>query len=372
MRTNTQSANRPAVSAVVPCRNELAHIENCLRSLLEQEEPPGGFEVVVVDGMSEDGTREILQRLAMGKPRVRLVDNPARITPCAMNLGIAAAQGEWIAIMGSHNRYASDYLIRCLEAARATGADNVGGSMFTEGENFVQRAIAAAHHSPFSVGGARWHKPDYEGPAETVFGGFYKRKALERIGLFDEELVRNQDDELNLRLIRAGGKIWQTPRAKSWHRPRGSLGALFRQYMQYGYWKVRIIQKHKRPASWRHLVPAGFLVTLAVLAGLSCIGPLVSRLYSLPVELWRWPAFLGLLLGGTYLSAVVVASAVTAQSGGWRLFPILPLVFACYHFGYGYGFLRGLLDFVVRKTRPGPEFVQVTRAVSQPQRSGRR
>lgn len=230
-----------------------------MRSILAQHRPPGDFEIIVADGMSEDGTAEILGRLAQENPRLRVIDNPSQTTPCGMNIGIREAQGDYIAIMGAHNRYAPDYLCESVKVLEETQADNVGGAMICEAKSWMQRTIAAAHHSSFSVGGARWHDPDYEGPADTVFGGVYNREVFDRIGLFDEEFVRNQDDEFNLRLTRSGGKIWQSPRIKSWYCPRGSLAALFWQYRQYGYWKVRVIQKHRTPASLRQLVPGGFV-----------------------------------------------------------------------------------------------------------------
>ncbi len=360
----------PAVSAVVPCRNEAVHIQGCLLSLLQQDEPAGGFEIIVADGMSDDGTREILQKLAAADTRLRMVDNPGRITPCGMNCGIRASRGRWIAIMGSHNRYAPDYLVRCLEAARQTGADNVGGLMLSEGKGLRQRAIAAAHHSFFSVGGARWHNLEYEGPADTVFGGFYKRDVFDQLGLFDEELARNQDDELNLRLARAGGKIWQSARIKSFYSPRDSLSALFRQYAQYGYWKVRVVQKHTLPASWRHLVPGVFLVALVGLFGFSAFSFILSALrHNLAIAVSNVSfqlsalGFLGIFLA--YLLAVLVASAQTASRAEWKLLPLLPPVFACYHFGYGYGFLRGIWDFMVRRKGPRQQFVQLTRTAPQ-------
>ena len=359
----------PAVSAVLLCRNEVGVIEECLRSLLAQVPPPGGFEILVVDGMSDDGTRVVLQRLAAEHPAIRIVDNRRQITPCGMNLGIRSARGKWIAILGSHNRYAEDYLCQCHEVAIQTGSDNVGGSMYCEGIAWVQRAIAAAHHSPFAVGGARWHNPDYEGPADTVFGGFYRREVFERIGLFDESLVRNQDDELNLRLARAGGRIWHSPKIRSWYRPRGSLSALFRQYMQYGYWKVRVIQKHKLPASWRHLVPGGFVLTLLLLLSLSIVALLFSVCLHgttdhrpLTTDLYRLPARLLLGVLALYSFLVSVASIATAARSEWKLLPVLPLVFGCYHFGYGWGFLRGVLDFVVLRRGAGVAFTRVTRA----------
>ena len=359
MEAPSRSAEAPAVSVVVPCRNEVDHIETCLRSILQQEEPQGGFEIVIVDGMSDDGTRAVLTRMAAEHGKLRLVDNPLRITPCGMNCGIRAARGRWVARMDAHSRYAPDYLVRCLEVTEATGADNVGGSVVSEGDAPIQRAIAAAHHSAFSVGGARWHNPDYEGPADTVFGGFYNRELFERIGPFDEELVRNQDDELNLRLTRAGGKIWQSPKIKSWYRPRKSLLALFRQYTQYGYWKVRVIQKHKLPASWRHLVPGAFLLTVFVL--LLALVP-----FALTFGIWPLPSVPLLCALGGYGLGLIAASVYTASKTDWRLLPLLPLVFPCYHFGYGYGFWRGIWDFVIRRRRPAEQFGKLTRQASQP------
>jgi glycosyltransferase involved in cell wall biosynthesis len=355
----------PLVSAVVPCRNEIGHIRECVESLLRQEAVVGGFEIIVADGMSDDGTREALDELVLRHPQLRVVDNPRRITPCGMNAGILAARGQWIAILGSHSRYAPDYLACCLEVARETGADNVGGAMRCEGRGIVQCAIAAAHHSPFAVGGAAWHNPQHDGPADTVFGGFYRRAIFDRIGLFDETLIRNQDDELNLRLCRSGGRIWHSPRIRSWYSPRASIRALFRQYYQYGYWKVRVIQKHRLPASWRHLIPGLFVLIVGLLSVSSLViwGFAATQTESdqgtrgvLAVLL----SLLGVTLG-TYLLTVIVASAVTASRTRERVFAVLPAVFPCYHFGYGMGFLAGLWDFILRRKGPRQCVVTLTR-----------
>ncbi len=172
------------------------------------------------------------------------------------------------------------------------------------------------------------------------------------MGHFDEELVRNQDDEFNLRLTRAGGLIWQSPRIRSWYQPRTSLSALFRQYVQYGYWKVRVIQKHKLPASFRHLVPALFLMTLTALT--------LAAPFS-KAALYAWGGLVGLYLVGT-----ILASVRTARRGGIELLPILPAVFWCYHFGYGYGFLRGLWGWIIRGTSPSADLTRLTRTSPVP------
>lgn len=318
-----------------------------MRSILAQEPPAGGFEVIVVDGMSDDGTRDVLARLAAEHPNLRVVDNPERITPSAMNRGIGEARGRYVAIMGAHNRYPPDYLSVALEVATETGADNVGGAVVAEGTTRLERAIAAAHHSPFAVGGARWHDVEYDGPADTVFGGFYRREVFDRIGGFDEELVRNQDDELNLRLVRAGGRIWKSRRIRSWYRSRRTLRDLWRQYRQYGYWKVRVIQKHRLPASIRHLVPAGFVGTVILL----CAGATVSPASGL--------ALAGVL--GTYAAASLLAAVGCARRHGWDLLPVLPGVFACYHVAYGVGFLVGLWDFALWRRGARDDYTTLTR-----------
>jgi succinoglycan biosynthesis protein ExoA len=340
-----------SVSVVVPCYNERDHIKACVRSVLAQEPPDGGFEVIVADGMSNDGTRDILMCLAREDPRMRVIDNPGRIVSTGLNAAICVAQGTVIIRMDVHTNYAPDYVRQCVSVLQETGADNVGGPWVAWGDAYMSRAIAAAFQSPFAAGGARGHHPEYEGIVDTVYLGCWPRKIFDRVGFFDEELVRNQDDEFNLRLSRAGGKVWQSPRIKSWYRPRRSLRALVRQYMQYGYWKVRVIQKHKLPASARHLIPVCFVLALLVL-------PVISPWWSLAA--WGW---LGMV--GIYGLSSLAASLLTAARQEWKLFPLLPLVFACYHLAYGCGFLLGIWDFVMRRKGPGNTFTKLTRTAAR-------
>lgn len=344
--------NEPAVSVIVPCRNEAPVIRDVVHSILSQQSPPGGFEVIVADGMSDDGTREILEEIAAEDDRLIIADNPRRITPSALNAGIEAARGDVIIRMDAHTQYAPDYILRCLDVLSETNADNVGGPWVAKGEGYISRAIAAAFQSPFAVGGAGSHDAQREGEVDSVYLGCWKKEAFEKFGLFDEEFIRNQDDELNLRILRGGGKIWQSPRIQSTYRPRDSLGGLFRQYRQYGYWKVRVIRKHKIPASIRHLVPAAFVT-----------GTLTGWLGFL-IHPWIGYAYLGIL--ALYaLMTLAFSFRASLKANDFSILPVLPLVFFLFHAGYGIGFLLGLFDALFRGNTTRKSMNQLTRTSSE-------
>ncbi len=337
------------VSVIVPCRNEAAHIDAFLDSALAQQLPADlSLQIVVADGASDDGTRERLAERVQHEPRLKLIDNPARITSAALNRAIAAADGEVIVRMDVHTVYAHDYVAQCVRVLEETGATCVGGAWKPVGSGWPQAAIALAFQSRFGSGGAASRRSDYSGEVDTVYLGAWRRDELLRLGGFDEALVRNQDDELNLRITRGGGRVWQSAAIRSEYAPRASFAALFRQFHQYGYWKVPVIRKHRLPASPRHLVPFAFVALLALLA--------------LATFVWR-PA-------GVVLAGVVAAYAAAALSQAalialpWRQ-PVETLgvawAFACMHVGYGLGFGRALLDVVVLRRAPGDAATRLTR-----------
>lgn len=349
----------PSFSVIVPARNEHKAIVPFLESVLAQEVGDLPFEVLVADGASNDGTREILDRYAHSHPVVRVLDNPERFTSSGLNRAISAARGNIILRMDCHTRYRPDYIAECLRVLEETGADNVGGAARVQPQNLRERMFAAAYRHPFSCGGARFHDEEYEGPCDTVPYGCWRRETLARLGLFDEALIRNQDDELNLRTIRAGGRIWQSRRIVSWYSPRQSLTSLFRQYLQYGYWKVAVIRKHHLPASWRHLIPGLFVAALMLLP----IAALASFLLKFPsattVLIASWIATVG-----TYALASLGASALAVRREGWAVAALLPVMFAVYHLAYGTGFLAGLFAFLrpARATHPvSGRFADLTR-----------
>ncbi len=348
------------VSIIVPCRNEVRSIGGFLESLLAQDMSGLTWEAIIVDGMSGDGTREVVEPYRRRYPTIKLIDNPTQIVSTALNAAIQASNGEVIIRMDAHSEYAPDYVQCCVRVMRETGADNVGGPVLACGSGLIGRAIATGYHSPFACGGARFHDKKYEGLVDTVPYGCWRRSVFARVGLFDPELARNQDDEFNLRLTRAGGRVWQSPRIVSWYQPRNSINKLFHQYFQYGFWKVAVIRKHGRPASWRHLVPGIFvlvnlLLPVAVFASFEFGGRNLARCST---ALWISEVL-------TYALACLAAAGRAASREGWRLLAVLPIVFLTFHISYGAGFLLGAGHFSFQSERRGstipPQFSELSR-----------
>jgi glycosyltransferase involved in cell wall biosynthesis len=326
-----EGADQPMATVIVPCRNEAAHLPAFLDSLRRQD-GIAALEIIVADGASDDGSRALLERAHV--PGLRVIDNPAGLVATGLNLAIRAARGPVVLRMDVHTEYAPDYVRECLRTLARTGADNVGGPARTRASGYLARAIALAYQSPLACGGARFHDPGYEGPVDTVTYGCWPRALFDRVGLFDERLVRNQDDEHNLRITRSGGSIWQSPRIVSWYRPRASLGALFRQYFQYGFWKVAVIRKHRAPAAWRHLVPGAFVLTLLLLAAVVAVAWAIGGSGAAFVPLAAL-----MLVVAAYLGALGGESLRIAAATSMKYLPILPVVIATYHVSYGLGFL---------------------------------
>ena len=350
--------NQKTVSVIVPCRNERGHISAFCTSVSQQQLPEGWqLQVLIADGMSDDGTRGQLQSLAASDPRFICIDNPARIVSTGLNAAIAKADGEVIVRMDVHTRYAPNYIAQCIAVLAESGADNVGGPWRADtGEGPdgsdvtpMQRAIAEAFQSPLVAGGALSRRLDYNGWVDTVYLGAWPRDAFERFGGFDESLVRNQDDEHNLRIIRDGGRIWQSASIESTYRPRDCLGALFKQYQQYGYWKPFVMRKHGQAAALRHLVPGAFVACLFPAALLAAV---------------NHPIYLQNLVG-FYLLAVLVASGVIVgdrpTSLPWSVAWRLPLVIAAYHLGYGWGSLVGWFDVLLGRAGGRDTYTRLTR-----------
>ena len=332
-------ASSPFVSIVLPVRNEGARFEETLDRVLAQDYPAGRMEVLVVDGRSDDSTRDVVGRVVARDARVILLDNPGRTVPPAMNIGIRSAKGEVVVRVDGHTRIAPDYVRRCVEALRESGASCAGGRMDTVGRTFVGRLVAAATGGRFGIGNSAFHYASRPRFTETVYMGAWPRETLVRAGGFDEEMVRDQDDELNYRIRKLGGTVWLDPSIRSEYTPRGNFAKLWKQYYQYGYWKVRVFQKHPSMMRWRHFVPAAF-----VASGIAAVA-----MAAFP---WgRWALVAGIAL---YAAASAWAAALAPASLVEKL--VLPAVYFTIHSAYGAGFLVGLVRFFPRwfHDRPWP------------------
>jgi succinoglycan biosynthesis protein ExoA len=362
------------VSVIVPCRNERAHIEAFCHSVAAQALPGGwALEVLVADGQSDDGTRERLAAFCAQDSRFTVIDNPGRIVSCGLNRCIERAQGAFIVRLDVHTAYAPDYIAQCLATWQRTGADNVGGPWKAEGQTgpdgTVQRAVAAAFQSRWVAGGARSRDLAFEGEVDTVYLGAWPRTTFARFGGFDEALVRNQDDEHNLRIHLGGGRIWQSASIRSTYVPRASKKDVFRQYRQYGYWKPFVMKKHGQAAALRHLVPGLFVGALLMLLMLTVLGSAWLAMAPPPEgHALRWALLWGTLLSAAglaalallYGAAVLAISMAIARQQGSELLRHLPDVIGAYHLGYGLGSLRGWWDVLLRG-QPDPAFGKLTR-----------
>lgn len=321
----------PFVSIVMPVRNEGGYIQRSLPAVLAQDYPQERMEILVVDGMSGDGTREYIYDQQRHIPNLYLLDNPAYIVPVGLNIAIAKAKGEIVVRVDGHCVIAPDYVRRCVEYLEREPVVGVGGPMETVGETPIARTIALAMSSPFGVGNSAFRvRVNTHRYVDTIPFPAYRMSTLREAGPFDETLIRNQDDEYNFRLRAMGGKLLLAPDVRSVYYSRSSLGALWKQYFQYGFFKVRVLQKHPAQFSLRQFVPPAFVGALLV--------GLVSSVFVVPMRYF----LLGLIL--IYSAVSVGVSLRIAMHQGLEHLLHLPLVFAILHIAYGLGFWTGLLS----------------------------
>lgn len=318
----------PFVSIIVPMRNEQRYIERCLSSIAAQDYPHDRYEVIVVDGESNDGSRELAEGMAGSLPGFRLIDNRGKHTSRGLNIGLAYARGEIIARVDAHASVEPDFLTQSVAALQRTGADAVGGPIETLGDGPSGEAIALAVSSPFGVGNAVFRYSQREQWTDTVAFPAYRRDVFDRVGPF-AEIDGGEDDDFHLRLIDAGGRILLTPSIRSTYYARRSLPELVRQYFGYGQAKLVVLTRHPRRTRLRQLAPSAFVVALLA----SCLMALFGGLMLLPLA----------TTGGPYVLVSLGASLLIARKSGWRHLPRLPLAFFCMHVSYGVGFLSGLM-----------------------------
>ncbi|MBA4156701.1 MAG: glycosyltransferase family 2 protein [Gemmatimonadetes bacterium] len=327
----------PFVSVIVPCRNEERFIRDCLERILATTYPHDRLEILVVDGWSDDATRAIIEEMAEQYPQLRMLDNARRITPAALNIAIRAAGGDLVVRMDAHAYFPPDYIERLVVALEETGADIVGGAIHTRpaDDTATAQAIALAMQHPFGVGNSSFRiGTQVRRPADHVPFFACRRTLFNRVGLFDEELVRNQDGEFSWRVLRHGGQILLIPEARAEYFARDSLSKLARMFFQYGYYKVLTAYKVRRLMTVRQVIPPVFLLTLGAVALLALWQPIGAYF------------LLGLL--ATYAAAVGAASLHAGRGATARCAIVLLVVFPIMHFGHGIGQLRRAAELLFR------------------------
>ncbi len=329
------------ISIIVPCKNEVLFIEQFLRNIIEQDCDKKNLEVLIIDGNSDDGTVDIIKKYSKKYKYIKLLHNKIGITPVSLNIGIKAAKGEIIIRMDVHSVYPRNYISSLVYWSYKLGADNVGGKwdIISKSDTLKATAIAVAYGLPISVGNVQYRMGVKE-PTEvdTVPFGCYKREVFDNIGLFDEEFLRNQDDEFNFRLKQAGGKIYLVPDIIIKYFARDTFVKLFKQYFQYGWWKPKLFKKFKKLPAIRHFIPVLFVLFL-----FSGLFSFLFRLYFI--------FYSGILFFYLFLLIIFAIKAIIVKKTKLTMLPFILWSIFVIHFSYGLGFIKGIWDFILLKKK---------------------
>ena len=333
------------LSVIVPIYQEEKYISKCIDSMLSQDYPKDDLEIILVDGMSKDRTREIVATYTAKYPFIRMIDNPERIAPCAMNRGIKEAKGDVIIRLDAHVYYPKNYFSLLVEKLNElTGAENVGALCNTlpVNDSITAQSIAAVLSSSFGMGNSHFRVgADKEMEVDTVPFGCFHKSIFDKVGLYDEELVRNQDDELNARIIKAGGKIYLIPQLVCEYYARDTAKKVYKMFYQYGVFKPLVNKKLGSPATVRQFFPLFFVLGLLV-------GPVVCLF--LPVLWWAYFAVIMLwFILATSFSLKDSKNLKRILTQNWIYFVV--------HFGYGWGYIVGIYKILFHR----PFVAQVNR-----------
>ncbi len=343
----------PGVSVIVPCYNEELTVQLLLEALSQQLYPLQKLEVIIVDGMSTDKTRQVVELYYNQHPElaIRIIDNPKRIIPAALNCGVNAASKEIILRLDAHSKPYPDYIEKSIQALQSGRGDNVGGiweiqpfHQTGESASPVARGIAAAAAHPLGVGDAFYRYASEARQVDTVpFGAFRKSLAM-KIGLFNESLLTNEDYEFNIRIQQNGGKIWLDPAIRCIYFARSTYTALAQQYWRYGYWKARMLLRFPKTIRWRQALPPLFVLVFAFLAGIS---------------IWAlWARFLLLLQISSYLIILMGIGLITAvKKNDGALISSMPLAIATMHIAWGSAFIWSLLGSFLGNLKQTKTFI---------------
>lgn len=310
-------------------RNERKTIQDCIQSVLAQDYPQDRLEIIVVDGMSEDGSYQMVANMAQRNGKIFLYDNPQKGTPQGLNLGIQKSKGNVVIILGAHTLLAPDFISLNTKYLEEKNVECVGGTTENIGHTFIQQAIGLAMSSPFGILSAPYRYSSRAQYVDTVIYGAYRRKLFEELGLFEENGIISEDAEFNWRIRKAGYKIFYTPKIKTFYYPRESIPKLIKQFFKYGILRVNVIKKHIDALKLKHLLPSLVLLLTVALAFLS----IWKGFFLYPVA----------VLAGAYFVLMLIGSAQSCFRKGWKYFVILPLVFMTLHVSFAGGFLAGLL-----------------------------
>jgi len=329
--------NNSKVSIIIPCRNEEKFIGECLDSIIANDYPKDKLEILVVDGLSEDRTREIIKRYIEQYPYIKLLNNSKKYTPFALNIGIKRAKGDAIMLMGSHAIYSKDYISKSIKYLKEYEVDNVGGviKILSKDNTLIAKAIVLASSSFFGAGNAYYKTGNSKGAkfVDTVFGGCYKKEVFFKIGFFNENLVRNQDFEFNLKLKRFGGKILLAPDIIAYYYPKSGLADFAKHNFKDAFWVIYPLKFSIKAFSWRHLIPLLFVLSLFGTLFLGIIFPFFSWLFFIIIMLY------GLM--NLYFSA-----RITVTQKDLKYLFLMPIVFVVRHIFYGLGSLWGLCKII--------------------------
>ena len=335
------------ISVVIPCRNERAFIRECVEAIERCTLPEGcDVNIYIVDGMSDDGTRDIIENLSARFSNVHLIDNPKQLTPFAFNLGIhAGGEVDFVQIVGARHILSPNYLMRCLEVLQQDSEIwCVGGQIKNVAINKTGEFISAVMSSAFGMGLGNFRTLETSGFTDTVTSPMYPYAVFEKIGFFDEDLIRNQDDDFNFRVAQAGGKLYFIHDIHLKYYVRAEVAGLRKQFFQYGYWKVFVNRKHGTMTTIRQLFPPGFVLYLILLPVSIFLPNLLQAVFLLPLCLY----ILGLIF-------------FTFKLFSWKDFLRTFWLFPLIHISYGAGYLLGMIDFLVLKKNPSEKQKELSR-----------
>ena len=330
-------SNKIEISFILPIRNEEEFISETIDSILSQSTNKI-IEIIIADGMSIDKTRSIIMQYKEKNSHIRLIDNPEGFVSTGFNRALTKSKGEIIIRIDGHAKIAPDYLQNCLKVIESTNSDCVGGWTEHVASGIIGNAIKITQSSKFGVGGVNFRSPVKSGRyVDTLAFGAYKRDVFTKIGGYDEELIRNQDDEFNWRLIQNSGSIWLDPSIKSKYHSRTSILLFFKQYFQYGFYKVRVMQKRKGLSSIRHFIPAIFILSLMITLFIFFIS---ENIYFLNI-------LVSMYLITNFISTIILflKSVINNRLNNLESFLLLPFTFITIHMSYGLGFLTGLVYY---------------------------